>query len=217
MQSSLPQRRVVVTGIGTVTPLAVDMDSFWQRLTAGESGIHNLTLIDTTKYKIHFGGDIPDFDCSKYVDAKDAKRIDRFTQFALHAAGQAVDDAGIDFSTVDRTKCGAIFGSGIGGLYEIEVQIERMVTKHPDRVSPFTIPKMMVNAACGNLSIAYGLQGPNYAVATACASASNAMGDAMRSIRLGGNRFGDHRWQRGSDHAGGSRRISKHESTFDSQ
>jgi len=184
MQPS-PQRRVVVTGIGAVTPLGVEMNSFWRRLTAGESGIHNLTTLDTSAYKIHFGGDIPDFDVSDYIDAKDAKRLDRFTQFAVHAGGQAVADAGIDFDKTDRTKCGVILGSGIGGLLEIEAQIERMLTKSPDRVSPFTIPKMMVNAAGGNLSISYGLQGPNYAVATACASATNAMGDALRSIRLG--------------------------------
>ena len=184
MQPS-PMRRVVVTGIGTVTPLAVDMDSFWSRLTNGQSGIHNLTTLDTTKYKVHFGGDIPNFDIGEYVAPKDAKRLDRFTQFAVHAGGQAVKDSGIDFDSVDRSKCGVILGSGIGGLLEIEAQTERMLTKSPDRVSPFTIPKMMVNAAGGNLSITYGLQGPNYAVATACASATNAMGDAMRSIRLG--------------------------------
>ncbi len=106
-------------------------------------------------------------------------------KFAVHAGGQAINDSGIDFDSVDRTKCGVILGSGIGGLGEIEIQIERMLTKGPDRVSPFTVPKMMVNAAGGNISITHGLKGPNYAVATACASATNAMGDAMRSIRLG--------------------------------
>ncbi len=179
------QRRIVVTGVGVVTPLAAEVDSFWKRLTAGESGIHDLTTLDTSKYKVHFGGDIPDFTTDGYVAPKDAKRLDRFTQFAVHAGGQAVADSGLNFDSVDRTKCGVILGSGIGGLMEIENQIERMLFKGPDRVSPFTVPKMMVNAAGGNLSITYGLKGPNYAVATACASATNAMGDAMRSIRLG--------------------------------
>jgi len=179
------QRRVVVTGIGVVTPLAVEVGSFWNRLTAGESGIHDLTTLDTSQYKVHFGGDIPDFTVDEYVHPREAKRLDRFTQFAVHAGGQAVKDSAIDFDSVDRSKCGVILGSGIGGLGEIESQIERMLTKAPDRVSPFTVPKMMVNAAGGNLSIAYGLTGPNYAVATACASATNAMGDALRSIRLG--------------------------------
>ena len=178
-------RRIVVTGVGVVTPLALEVDGFWKRLINGESGIHDLTTLDTSKYKVHFGGDIPDFDVSAYVAPKEAKRLDRFTQFAVHAGGQAVADAAINFDDIDRTKCGVILGSGIGGLMEIENQIERMLLKGPDRVSPFTVPKMMVNAAGGNLSITYGLKGPNYAVATACASATNAMGDALRSIRLG--------------------------------
>ena len=178
------ERRVVITGIGVVTPLAGDVPTFWRRLTAGESGIHDLTTLDTSKYKVHFGGDIPDFDITKLVDPREAKRLDRFTQFAVHASHHAIIDAGLDFDQVDRNKCGVILGSGIGGLGEIEIQIERMLTKGPDRVSPFTIPKMMVNAAGGNISITHGLKGPNYAVATACASATNAMGDAMRSIRL---------------------------------
>lgn len=179
------QRRVVITGIGIVTPLACEVGHFWKRLTAGDCGIHELTTVDTTRYKVHFGGDIPDFDAAQFVDAREAKRLDRCTLFAVHAGGQAVADSGIDFDRVDRTRCGVILGSGIGGLSEIEDQTERMLFKGPDRVSPFTVPKMMLNASGGNLSITYGLQGPNYAVATACASATNAMGDAMRSIRLG--------------------------------
>ncbi|MGB7323521.1 MAG: beta-ketoacyl-ACP synthase II [Rubripirellula sp.] len=179
------QRRIVVTGVGVVTPLGNDVGTFWNRLIAGESGVHELSIMDASGYKIHFGGDIPDFNVEDVVDAREAKRLDRFTQFAVHAGHQAITDSGIDFSKTDCTKCGVILGSGIGGLGEIEVQIERMLTKGPDRVSPFTIPKMMVNAAGGNISITHGLKGPNYAVATACASATNAMGDALRSIRLG--------------------------------
>jgi len=178
-------RRVVVTGLGVVTPLGCDVDTFWQALIEGRSGIHPLSIMDTSRYKVHFGGDIPNFDVTEHVDPKEAKRLDRFTQFAVHAGAQAVSDAGLDFGSLDRTRCGVILGSGIGGLNEIEEQIERMLTKGPERVSPFTVPKMMVNAAGGNLSIRYGLRGPNYAVATACASATNAMGDAMRSIRGG--------------------------------
>ncbi len=178
-------RRVVVTGIGVVTPLAVDVTTFWNRLTAGDCGIHPLTTINTQGYKVGFGGDIPDFEVAPYADAREAKRLDRFTQFAVHAGGQAIADANIEFQKFDRTRCGVILGSGIGGLGEIETQIEKLLDKGPDRVSPFTVPKMMLNAAGGNLSITYGLQGPNYAVATACASATNAMGDALRSIRIG--------------------------------
>jgi 3-oxoacyl-[acyl-carrier-protein] synthase II len=180
-----PQRRVVVTGVGIVTPLACEINAFWTRLCAGESGIHVLTTLDASSYKVHFGGDIPDFDVSEHCEPREAKRLDRFTQFAVHAGAQAVADSKLDFDTIDRGRCGVILGSGIGGLWEIETQIERMLTRGPDRVSPFTVPKMMLNAAGGNLSITYGLRGPNYAVATACASATNAMGDALRSIRLG--------------------------------
>ena len=144
-----PKRRTVVTGVGIVTPLACEVASFWKRLTAGESGIHQLTTLDTSEYKVHFGGDIPDFDVSDYVEAKEAKKLDRFTQFAVHAGNQAVADCGIDFDAIDRRRCGVILGSGIGGLWEIEAQIERMLTKGPSRVSPFTVPKMMLNAAGG--------------------------------------------------------------------
>lgn len=178
-------RRVVITGVGVVTSLSSDVDTFWDRLVAGASGIHTLSIMDTSRYKVHFGGDIPDFAATEHIAAKEVKRLDRFTQFAVHAGGQAVIDSGIDFTTLDPSRSGVILGSGIGGLTEIEEQIERMLNKGPDRVSPFTVPKMMLNAAGGTLSIRYGLKGPNYAVATACASATNAMGDALRSIRSG--------------------------------
>ncbi|QDV47894.1 3-oxoacyl-[acyl-carrier-protein] synthase 2 [Stieleria neptunia] len=177
-------RRVVITGIGAVTPLALEVPRMWDRLIAGESGVGNIELLDTSEYKVHFAGEVWNFTLEGVTDPREAKRLDRFTQFAVHAGHQAIRDSGIDFESVDRTRCGVILGSGIGGLIEIENQIERMLTKGPSRVSPFTVPKMMVNAAGGNISITYGLKGPNYAVATACASATNAMGDALRSIRL---------------------------------
>ena len=178
-------RRVVITGVGVVTPLALEVPRFWQRLTAGESGIGQIELLDTSQYKVHFAGEVWDFSLDGVVEPREAKKLDRYTQFAVHAGQQAVSDSGIDFESLDRVRCGVILGSGIGGLNEIEAQIERMLTKGPSRVSPFTVPKMMLNAVCGNLSITYGLKGPNYAVATACASATNAMGDALRSIRIG--------------------------------
>ena len=118
-----------------------------------------------------------------YCDPKDLKRLDRFTLFAMYAGGKAIEDSGLDFSKEDPYRCGVILGSGIGGLSEIEVQVERLLHKGPDRVSPMTIPKLMLNAAGGNLSIRYGLRGPNFTVATACASATNAMGDAMKTIQ----------------------------------
>ena len=119
------QRRVVVTGVGIVTPLAVDVETFWKRLIAGDSGIHELTTLDTSRYKIHFGGDIPDLDVTPYVEPREAKRLDRFTQFAVHAGGQAITDSGVNLDAVDRSKCGVILGSGIGGLGEIEIHAPR--------------------------------------------------------------------------------------------
>jgi 3-oxoacyl-[acyl-carrier-protein] synthase II len=177
------KRRVVVTGVGAVTSLSCKVDDLWQRILRGQSGIHLLKAFDTSSHKVKFGGDIHDWTTEGYVDRKEEKRLDRFTQFALVAGVDAVNDAGIDFAKDDPFRCGVILGSGIGGLTEIETQHERLITKGPDKVSAFTIPKLMLNAASGHLSIRYGLRGPNYAVATACASATNAMGDAFKAIQ----------------------------------
>jgi len=177
------KRRVVVTGLGCVTPLACEVDLLWQSILDGKSGIHPLTVIDTTRHKVRFGGDVANFDPGKTVEPKDIKRLDRFTLFAMYAGFHAVRDCGVDFSKEDPFRCGAILGSGIGGLNEIEEQMFKMFSKGPDRVSPFTIPKMMLNAAGGNLAIQHGLKGPNFAVATACASSNNAMGDALKAIQ----------------------------------
>jgi 3-oxoacyl-[acyl-carrier-protein] synthase II len=176
-------RRVVVTGLGAVTSLSCRIEDLWKRILAGESGIHEIRLFDTTGHKVHFGGDIHDWSTGDYMSPKDAKRIDRFTQFAMVAGIDAVRDSGIDFSQLDPFRSGVILGSGIGGLHEIETQVERLLHKGPDKVSAFTIPKLMLNAASGQLSIEYGLRGPNYAVATACASATNAIGDAFKTIQ----------------------------------
>jgi 3-oxoacyl-[acyl-carrier-protein] synthase II len=177
------KRRVVITGIGAVTSLSCEVDDLWQRILRGESGIHALRAFDTSEHKVKFGGDIYDWSVDGYIDRKEEKRLDRFTQFALVAGIDAVNDSGLDFAKEDPFRCGVILGSGIGGLNEIETQHERLLTKGPDKVSAFTIPKLMVNAASGHVSIRYGLRGPNYAVATACASATNAMGDAFKSIQ----------------------------------
>ncbi|MBU6174708.1 MAG: beta-ketoacyl-ACP synthase II [Planctomycetes bacterium] len=177
------KRRVVVTGLGCVTPMSCDIPGLWRGILDGKSGIHPLSIIDTSNQKVTFGGDVRDFDPGVTVDAKEVKRLDRFTLFAMYAGYHAVVDSGLDFSKEDAFRCGAILGSGIGGLNEIEEQMFRLFSKGPDRVSPFTIPKMMLNAAGGNLAIQYGLKGPNFAVATACASSNNAMGDALKAIQ----------------------------------
>jgi len=177
------KRRVVVTGLGCVTPLACEVELLWQSILDGKSGIHDLSVIDTTRHKVRFGGDVTGFNPGKTVEAKDVKRLDRFTLFAMFAGFHAIADSGLDFTREDSFRCGAILGSGIGGLNEIEEQMFKMFSRGPDRVSPFTIPKMMLNAAGGNLAIQYGLKGPNFAVATACASSNNAMGDALKAIQ----------------------------------
>ena len=177
------KRRVVVTGLGAVTSLSCTVEDLWQRILRGESGIHAIRQFDTTKYKVHFGGEIYDWHPERYISPKDQNRIDRFAQFAIVAGDDAIKDAGIDFTRDDPFRCGVILGSGIGGLSEIEEQHGRLVLKGPDRVSAFTIPKLIVNAASGHVSIRHGLKGINTAVATACASAANAMGDALRAIQ----------------------------------
>jgi len=179
-------RRVVVTGLGAVTSLSHKVEDLWQRILRGESGIRLLRLFDTEKFQVKFGGEVVDWaPGEEYASPKEIRRIDRFTQFALVAGTDAVKASGLDFAKEDPFNCGVIVGSGIGGLHEIEEQLERLLHKGPDRVSAFLVPKMMVNAASGHLSITFGLRGPNTAVATACASAANAMGDAFRTIQHG--------------------------------
>ena len=178
-------RRVVITGLGVVTSLSQDVNDLFQRLLAGESGIHELKIVDRDRFKVKIGGDVYDWDPSADISNKEAKRLDRFSQFGLVAGIRAVEDSGLQFDSEDVRKCGVILGSGIGGLTEIENQVERLLHKGPDRVSALTIPKLMLNAAGGNISIRYGLRGINYSVATACASANNAMGNAFQCVQAG--------------------------------
>ena len=177
-------RRVVVTGMSVVTALGCELSEFWERLCAGKSGISRIERFDCTDFKVNFGGEVKDFPRDDYIDPKEAKRLDRFSQFALVAASKAVEQCGIDFAQhPDLYRCGVIIGSGIGGLNEIEAQHATLYDRGPSRVSPFMIPKLIVNAATGNVSVKWGLKGPSSAVATACASANNAIGDAFRMIQ----------------------------------
>jgi 3-oxoacyl-[acyl-carrier-protein] synthase II len=178
-------RRVVITGMGLVTSLGDRVEPFWSALCAGRSGVGPLTLFDTTEFKVQFGGQVRDWDPVARFGVKEARHLDRFAQFALAAGIAAVEDAGIDFTTVPEEQCGVMIGSGIGGLNEFESQHTVMMQKGPSRISPFVIPKLMVNAASGQLSIRWGLKGPCSAVATACASAANAIGDALKLIQTG--------------------------------
>jgi 3-oxoacyl-[acyl-carrier-protein] synthase II len=176
-------RRVVITGLGTVNSLSCDVREFWQALCAGQSGIGWIEQIDTAAFKVKFGGEVKNFNPEAVLDPKTARRLDRFAQFALVAAVAAVHDSGLELSREDPYRCGVIVGSGIGGLNEYEEQYSRFIHGGPHKISPFVIPKMIPNAAPGNISIHFGLCGPNTAVSTACASAAHAIGDAMRQIQ----------------------------------
>jgi len=181
----MSRRRVVITGMGVVSPLGHSVDEFWDNLVACKSGITPITLFDPSMFETKFAGQCADFDPTRWIDNKAVKRLDRFAQFALASAIQAAADSGLDFSKEDPYRIGAIVGSGIGGIGELQAQSYRLKEKGPGKVSAFTIPKLMVNAASGNITIQFGLHGPSTAVATACASATNAMNDALRTIRRG--------------------------------
>jgi 3-oxoacyl-[acyl-carrier-protein] synthase II len=178
------RRRVVITGLGVITSLGEVVDQMWEALCAGKSGVGPIRRWDSSKYPVHFGGECYNFDVGNYgVDVREAKRMDRFGQFGLAASVTAVRDSGLDFDKEDRFRCGVIIGSGIGGIETLEEQNRILVARGPMRVSPFTVPRLMVNAASGNVSIRYNINGPNTAVATACATGSNAIGDAGRFIQ----------------------------------
>jgi 3-oxoacyl-[acyl-carrier-protein] synthase II len=180
------KRRAVVTGLGVVTSLGRAIEVFWDRIVRGDSGVGPITLFDVAGYRVQFGGQVLwEPEKEDIANPKELKRLDRFTQFALAAAKDAVTDSGIDFAKEDPFRCGVVIGSGIGGLWEFEVQEERLLHKGIDKVSPFTIPKLMVNSASGHVSSLYGIKGPNFAVATACASAANSIGSALRAIQYG--------------------------------
>jgi 3-oxoacyl-[acyl-carrier-protein] synthase II len=178
------KRRTVITGLGLITSLGENVEQVWDDLCAGKSGIGPITRWDTSKYPTRFGGECSHFDVTKYgVEHREAKRLDRFGQFGIAASVNAVRDSGIDFDKLDRYRCGVIIGSGIGGIETLEEQNKTLITRGVSRVSPFTVPRLMVNAASGNVSIMFRIHGPNTAVATACATGSNAIGDAMRFIQ----------------------------------
>ncbi len=181
------RRRVVVTGCGVVTSLGCEIAEFWDRLCAGKSGVGPIQRFDCSDFKVRFGGEIVPFSPDEHIEInpKEIRRIDRFVQFGLVAAHKAIKQSGIDLDQGDPYRHGVIIGSGVGGLNEIENQHDALYNKGPSRVSPFLIPKMMVNAASGNISVYWKLRGPNSAIATACASATNALGDAARLIQYG--------------------------------
>jgi 3-oxoacyl-[acyl-carrier-protein] synthase II len=176
-------RRVVVTGMGTVNSLCSDVPTFWQVLCAGKSGIAPIEQFDTSAFRTKIAGEIKNWNPETAMDAKTARRLDRFAQFAMVSAINAVQDSGLDFSREETYRCGVIFASGIGGLNEFEDQHSRYLEGGPHKISPFVIPKMIANSAAGSISIHFGARGPNTAISTACASAAHALGDALNAIR----------------------------------
>lgn len=179
-------RRVVVTGMGAVTPIGLTVTDFWKNALAGKSGAAPITYFDTTQYDTKFAAELKGFDPLNYMDRKMVQRVDPFTQYAFAAADEAVKDSAIDFMKVSGDRAGIIFGSGIGGMQTFMRQHETLVvTKGPHRISPFFIPMMIPDIAAGRISMRYGLKGPNYATTSACATASHAIGDAFILIQRG--------------------------------
>jgi 3-oxoacyl-[acyl-carrier-protein] synthase II len=179
-------RRVVITGMGVVTPVGNDVDTFWRNLQNGVSGIGKIQAFDTTAYDCQIAGEVRGFEPKNYFkNPKDVRRTDRYTHLAMAAAKMAKDDSGLDLEKVDRRRFGVIVSSGIGGLRTLEDQHTILMTKGPSRVSPFTIPMLISNMASGLISMEYGLQGPNLCIVTACATSNNAIGESWRMIKFG--------------------------------
>ena len=182
----MSERRVVITGMGVVSPVGNNKDDFWKNIQAGKSGIRRLQSMDTTKYDCKIGGEVVDFDPTGYFNNhKDARRADRYFQFAMAASKMAAKDANLNPDSLDPHRVGVMVGSGIGGLGTLETQYEVLLTKSPSRVSPFIIPMMISNIASGMIAAEYGFMGPNMAIVTACATSNNNIGEAWRMIKFG--------------------------------
>ena len=179
------KRRVVVTGMGAITPVGNDVETFWNSLKNGTVGIGPITTFDTADFKAKLAAQVKDFDPKQYMDNKAARRMERFSQFAVAAAREALEDAGIDMTKEDPFRVGVSVGSGIGGLDAIERETKKMIEKGPNRINPLLVPLMISNMAAGNIGIQFGLKGKNINVVTACATGTHSIGEAFRSIQYG--------------------------------
>lgn len=179
------EHRVVITGLGAITPLGQSKDQLWTSLCNGKSGIDKITDFDTSDYGVKIAGEVRDFEPGKWFDKKQERRLDRFTQFAIAASILAVEDSGLDFDKTDRNRAGTVIGTGIGGIHETETQHKVLLERGPSRVSPFTIPKLMTNAAPGYIAIKFGIRAANFSVITACASGAHAIVQAFRIVQEG--------------------------------
>jgi 3-oxoacyl-[acyl-carrier-protein] synthase II len=179
-------KRVVVTGIGALTPIGNNIEEYWNALVAGKNGCAPITYFDTEKFKTKFACELKNFDPLDFFDRKEARKLDRFAQYAIVASDEAIKDSGIDLDTVDKYRVGVIWGAGIGGLETFQNEVINFAEGDgTPRFNPFFIPKMIADIAPGNISIRHGFMGPNYTTVSACASAANAMFDALNNIRLG--------------------------------
>lgn len=181
----MSKRRVVVTGMGIISPVGSSLPTAWDSIINGRSGIGPIERFDVTAFPVRFGGQVRGFELTDYMTPKDARRMDDFVQYGVAAGMQAVTDSGIDFSKLDAQRCGAICGSGIGGLGTIESEYEAFLKGGPRKISPFFVPASIINMISGHLSIRYGLKGPNLGVVTACTTATHAIGLGLRTIQYG--------------------------------
>ncbi|WP_298042809.1 beta-ketoacyl-ACP synthase II [uncultured Clostridium sp.] len=179
------KRRVVITGVGAITPIGNNVDSFWEGIKCGKNGIDEISSFNTENMKVKMAAEVKSFDPSKFIDKKEVKRMDRYTQFALIAAEESIKDSKLDFNTLNKERVGIMFGSGIGGLCTIENQIRNLVAKGPNRVSPLTIPMAISNIASGTIAIKYGILGSVLSLTSACATSTHCIGEAYRSIKNG--------------------------------
>lgn len=184
---TVTQRRVVVTGLGIISPLGLTVEENWQNLMAGKSGISRITHFDPEKFSVKIAGEVKGFDPTTIIEKKEQKKMDRFIQFALYGTQKAIEDSGLNFRDNEllRARTGAMVGVGMGGLPVIEAQSELYVSRGPDRISPFFIPAVITNMASGHISIKHGLRGPNFAVTSACASGVHSVGEAAKYIQDG--------------------------------
>lgn len=178
-------KRVVLTGFGAVTPIGIGKDEFWNALLDGKSGVGYITRFDASEHDTKIAAEVKDFDPTAFMEKKEAKRMDMFAQYAVAGTKMALDDAGIDLSMIDTDRAGAIIGSGIGGITTLEAEKEKLDEKGPGRISPLFIPMMIANMAAGQVSMTFGLKGSSMTIATACASATHAIGEAFRMIKSG--------------------------------
>lgn len=184
-ESQVKNRRVVVTGMGMLSPLGASLEESWQGLIAGKSGIGPIESFDTEGFPVRFGGAVPEFDLEQYISKKEARRMDGFIQFGLVSGMQAMQDAGLEVTDENRHRIGVAVGSGIGGIVTIETCHDIVVNRGPNKVTPFFVPSCIINMVAGHLSIMYGLQGPNIAITTACTTGTHNIGFAARMIAAG--------------------------------